>query len=234
MRRLACAAVLAAAVGAQAQPLGTARTLELARDGAAWGRAQHQPLPLAPGEVVITFDDGPHRATTPRVLAALAAEGVKATFFMPGQALEQEPALAREVRAAGHSVALHSFAHPNLAQMDEAAQLADLARAQAAFTQVFGAPAPAYRFPFLAVAEATLKALQQARVSIVSADAGAEDWIPAPSPEALTERLMKSLERDRGGIVLLHDPQEQTAAALPLMLRTLRERGYRVVHLHWP
>jgi peptidoglycan-N-acetylglucosamine deacetylase len=226
-------ASLLAAAGAGAEPLGTARTLPMAREGAAWGRSQHVPLPPAPGEVVITFDDGPRRETTPRVLAALAAEGVRASFFMVGEALAREPALARAVRDAGHGVGLHSGTHPNLTELNESAQRADLARGPAAFTQAFGAPAVAYRFPFLAVAEPTMKALREARITVLSADAGAEDWVPAPSPQALTDRLLQSLEREGGGIVLLHDTQEQTAEALPLMLRALKARGWRVVHLEW-
>jgi peptidoglycan/xylan/chitin deacetylase (PgdA/CDA1 family) len=232
-KALITAALVLGAAAAAAEPLGTARTLVLPREGAAYGRAQHVPLPLAPGEVVITFDDGPRAESTPRVLAALAAEGVKATFFMLGQALEREPALARQVRDAGHTVALHSWAHPNLMQLKADAQRADLDRAQQAFAAVFGAPPAAYRFPFLAVADDTLRLLCDARITVVSGDAGAEDWIPAPNAAALTERLMKSLARDRGGIVILHDVQDQTADALPLMLRTLKDAGYRVVHLQW-
>lgn len=232
-KSLLATTLLAAAMVSSAEPLGTARTLVLPIEGAAYGRSQHVPLPLQPGEVVITFDDGPRRESTPRVLAALAAEGVRASFFMLGQALVQEPALAREVRAAGHTVALHSWAHPNLTEKDEAAQRDDLARGQAAFTQAFGAPAVAYRFPFLAVAQPTLKALREARITVLSADAGAEDWLPDQTPQMLADRLIKQLEPQRSGIVLLHDAQDQTAAALPLILRSLKDKGYRVVHLEW-
>lgn len=60
--------------GCGATALGTARVLTLPRAGAAYGRPQHAPRPtLAPGEVVLSFDDGPHPLATPRVLQALAA-----------------------------------------------------------------------------------------------------------------------------------------------------------------
>jgi hypothetical protein len=74
--------------------LGTARTLTLPRAAAAFGTVQHAALPLQRGEVVLSFDDGPRRESTPRVLEALRAECVQATFFMVGEALRAEPGLA--------------------------------------------------------------------------------------------------------------------------------------------
>jgi peptidoglycan/xylan/chitin deacetylase (PgdA/CDA1 family) len=223
-----------AAPPAETGRLGTFRTWTLPREAAAWGRRQHQPLPLGPRELVLTFDDGPRPGSTPRILATLAEHGVLATFFMVGQALHAHPELARQVRAAGHSVALHSWGHPALNQLSDSAQAAELQQALAAFERTFGGPPPAYRFPFLAVAPATMAALAAQRIAVFSADAGAEDWLPQQTPQMLTERLMKQLDEAGGGIVLLHDAQDQTAEALPLMLRTLKAQGWRVVHLRWP
>lgn len=88
---LAGLAVSSFAVAAQCGPdvLGTSRTLVLKREAAAYGTAQHPPLPLEPGEVVITFDDGPRPESTPAVLDALRRQCVQATFFMLGEALLQ-------------------------------------------------------------------------------------------------------------------------------------------------
>jgi peptidoglycan-N-acetylglucosamine deacetylase len=49
----------------------------------------------------------------------------------------------------------------------------------------------------------------------------------------LADRLLQRLRERGSGIVLLHDAQDQTAAALPLLLRRLKEDGWRVVHLQW-
>src|SRR6187399_1260467 len=74
--------------------LGTSRVLTLPRAAAAYGTFQHPPLPLAPGEVVITFDDGPRPESTPIVLKTLAAQCVQATFFMIGSEMLRSPDLA--------------------------------------------------------------------------------------------------------------------------------------------
>jgi len=61
--------------------------------------------------VALTFDDGPSEST-PAILDILAYYGVRATFFQCGANVERLPAVARQVRAAGHPIGNHSFSHP--------------------------------------------------------------------------------------------------------------------------
>jgi len=68
-------------------------------------------LPLAPGEVVLTFDDGPVAPYTNAVLRALADQCVRATFFMVGREANANPALVRQIRAAGHTIGTHTQSH---------------------------------------------------------------------------------------------------------------------------
>src|SRR5436190_884833 len=63
------------------------------------------------GGVAITFDDGPHPDGTPAVLEVLAAAGVRATFFLVGEQVERNPALAAEIAAAGHGIESHGHVH---------------------------------------------------------------------------------------------------------------------------
>src|SRR5919204_6378424 len=65
------------------------------------------------GAVALTFDDGPHPEGTPAALEALAATGARATFFLVGEQVERNPALAAEIAAAGHGVASHGHVHRN-------------------------------------------------------------------------------------------------------------------------
>ena len=230
---LLCGAALGAAASCPEDALGTARVLPLVREAAAYGRAQHAPLSLAPGEVVITFDDGPRPESTPAVLKALEHECVRATFFMNGQPMLDHAALAREVRARGHGIGLHGFRHPHFPALPEAEQLADLHEIEAAYREVFGGSAAAYRFPFLEETPFLRGVLAASRYTVMSVDVGIDDWLPDQTPQQLADRLVQRLGDTGGGIVLLHDVQDQTAAALPLLLRTLKTRGYRVVHLEW-
>lgn len=214
--------------------LGTSRTLTLKREGAAWGTAQHPALPaLAPKEVVLTFDDGPRPESTPLVLKALAEQCVKASFFVNGEPLRQHAALARQMRDAGHTLGMHGDRHDNFSQLPPAAQIADLDAMTAVYREVLGSDPAAWRFPFLAQTPLMLATLRERGITVMSIDAGAEDWLPDQAPQMLADKLLGQLAKSGGGIVLLHDAQDQTARALPFLLQSLKSNGYRVVHVNW-
>jgi peptidoglycan/xylan/chitin deacetylase (PgdA/CDA1 family) len=70
-----------------------------------------------PGEdglMALTYDDGPNTAWTPDLLELLAKHDVKATFFTIGKYAEQQPALLREVTAAGHAIGNHTYSHVSM------------------------------------------------------------------------------------------------------------------------
>src|SRR5580692_8784959 len=99
--------------------LGTSRVLEV--DVATTPRVGLQSfpetLPLADHEVVLTFDDGPWPPTTSKVLAALAQECVRATFFLIGKPASEHPDLVRRIAAEGHSIGTHTWLHRSLMQI---------------------------------------------------------------------------------------------------------------------
>jgi peptidoglycan/xylan/chitin deacetylase (PgdA/CDA1 family) len=244
------AAMMAAVLGvrsvaAQAAPcpgnadaLGTARTLAV--DPAATprvGRKQFPAtLPLAPKEVVLTFDDGPWPGTTPKVLDALKRECVHAVFFMLGRNAQANPALARRVLADGHTVAYHTFAHPLLNRLPLDKAEAEIERGVAAVdTVVYGragtAPkVPFFRFPGFAASPALLDWLGERHIAVFGADLWASDW-NRMTPNQELRLVMRRLDANRGGIVLLHDTKRQTAAMMPAFLHELKASGYRIVHV---
>src|SRR3954452_22020216 len=83
----------------------------VARRGRRPGDRTEASGPDGGGYVALTFDDGPHPQGTPAIMEALAAAGARATFFLVGEQVERRPALAAELVAAGHEVALHGHRH---------------------------------------------------------------------------------------------------------------------------
>jgi peptidoglycan/xylan/chitin deacetylase (PgdA/CDA1 family) len=229
----AAIAIPASAAECGPDKLNTSRTLILKREGAAYGAQQHAPLPLEKGEVVLTFDDGPSLENTPKVLKALADQCVKATFLMQGQFLRQSPELARQVVSEGHSAGIHSDMHGHMSQLSVEQQLEDLARSRAAYKAVFGSETPVYRFPFLEETPTLKDALNKANITIASIDLGITDWIPGDTTEVLTQRLSENLDKAGKGIILMHDLNSPTAEAMPALLKVLKDKGYKVVHLEW-
>jgi peptidoglycan/xylan/chitin deacetylase (PgdA/CDA1 family) len=200
-------------------------------------------LPLAPKEVVLTFDDGPWPDTTGRVLDALRRECVKASFFVLGRHALAYPAILRRVLAEGHTIGHHTFAHPLLNRLPVAVAEAEIDRGIAAVeTALYGhvdSPpvTPFFRFPGFASSPALLDRLAQRGIVVFGADLWASDW-NVMSPAEELDHVMARLQASGGGVVLFHDTKNQTAAMLPALLRELKRQGYRVVHAvpagRWP
>jgi len=195
-----------------------------------------QTLPLHDHEVVLTFDDGPWPPTTPRVLAALAKECVRATFFLIGKPASEHPDLVKRIAAEGHTIGHHSWSHPSLKRIkpDQATEQID--RGIAADEMALHGVAtttpstPFFRFPGFESTPATLDLLQSRGIAVFGADLWASDWKPM-TPQQELNLLIGRLKSARRGIILLHDPKAQTAAMLPAFLRYLRDNDYHVVHL---
>jgi peptidoglycan-N-acetylglucosamine deacetylase len=230
--------VAAAECPGNADALGTERVLSIdAAKNPPVGR-KHFPvtLPLAPKEVVLTFDDGPVAGPTDRVLAALKHECVRATFFMLGRSAAAHPALAKRVLAEGHSIGHHTYSHPLLSRMSLARAEAEIDHGIAAVdAAVYGEPGgpprtPFFRFPGFASSPALLELLAKRGIAVFGADLWASDWNPM-TPASERALVMRRLAQSNGGILLLHDPIPQTARMLPDLLREMKQRGFRVVHI---
>jgi len=196
-------------------------------------------LPLVDKEVVLTFDDGPLPVTTSAVLDALRRECVRATFFLLGRNAAAHPELARRELAEGHTVAHHSFRHPLLDRMDPLAAEAEIDHGFAAVdTVLYGHTAsrpktPFFRFPGFATTPELLDRLTARGIVVFGADLWASDWNPMSPNQELSQTLGR-LEATHGGIILFHDTKRQPAAMLPSFLRSLKARGYRIVHVIGP
>ena len=246
--RTIVAIALAAAIApmaARAEPcpanpdaLGTERVLEV--DAATTPRVGRKhfaaTLPLRAKELVLTFDDGPWPATTPRVLDALKRECVRATFFLLGRNAQAFPQFTKRARAEGHTIGHHTYSHPLLDRMPLAKAEAEIDRgiAEDEFA-LYGErrrtpTTPFFRFPGFASNPALLARLQDRGIVVFGADLWASDWVTM-TPEQELQVTLARVEHAGRGIVLFHDTKSQTAAMLPAFLRALKKRGYRIVHV---
>jgi peptidoglycan/xylan/chitin deacetylase (PgdA/CDA1 family) len=218
--------------------LGTERVLAVdAASTPRIGRKQFPAtLPLQRKELVLTFDDGPWPGTTPKILDALSRECVRATFFLLGRNVEAHPEIARREMAEGHSLGHHTFSHPLLARMALARAEAEINRGIAEDEFAFygqrrnDPTTPFFRFPGFASNAALLDRLQARRIVVFGADVWASDWLPM-DPDQELQLILARIERAGSGIVLFHDTKLQTARMLPAFLRSLKRRGYRIVHV---
>lgn len=235
---LSCTAAARAATCPRDGVLGTSRILSVdAASTPRVGLKQYpQTLPLGDHEVVLTFDDGPSPASTQKVLTALAAQRVQATFFLVGKPAEEHPTLVRRIAAAGHTIGHHTWSHRSLNQIPPDQAVEEIDRGiEAVETALHGVATnvpstPFFRFPNFDSTPAVVALLQSRGIVVFGADLWASDWrlmTPRQELKLITDRLKKAGR----GIILFHDPRAQTAAMLPAFLRYLRDNHYRVVHV---
>jgi peptidoglycan/xylan/chitin deacetylase (PgdA/CDA1 family) len=216
--------------------LGTSRVIAVdPREHPRIGTMQYpETLPLADHEVVITFDDGPSARYTDQILEILASECVKATFFMVGEMAKTFPDEAKKVEAEGHTIGTHSFRHPfTFGRMSESQAGQEIDEGIAAVGAALGNSerlAPFFRVPGLLTSEHTEAALASRGLMTWSADVTADDWKRISSAE-IVKRVMSGLGAKSRGILLLHDIHERTVAALPDILKELKQSGFKVVQV---
>jgi peptidoglycan/xylan/chitin deacetylase (PgdA/CDA1 family) len=216
--------------------LGVSRTLVVdPNEHVRLGSFQYnESLPLTDREVVLTFDDGPLPPYTNRILDTLASECVKATFFMVGRMVQGYPAVVRRVYNEGHTIANHSQTHPftfHKMSVEQASQ--EIEGGFASLRSALGDPkavAPFFRIPGLLRQDSVERYLAAHHYMTWSVDFAADDWTRISSQEVARRAVNRVAARGKG-ILLLHDIQPATALALPEILKELKSRGFKIVHV---
>jgi peptidoglycan/xylan/chitin deacetylase (PgdA/CDA1 family) len=188
-----------------------------------------------PTGVALTFDDGPHPDGTPEVLRLLEASDAKATFFLCGEQVERDPALAAEIGASGHTVAVHGYRHRNMLRLAPRTFVEDLERGIAAIEDAVGVRPELYRppygiFSYPGIAEVRARGLRPLLWS-----RWGHDWRADRPTAKIVAEVTKDLRA--GDVLLLHDADHYsepgswrgTAAALPAVLGRIRSAGFRSV-----
>jgi peptidoglycan-N-acetylglucosamine deacetylase len=164
--------------------------------------------PTRPGELALTFDDGPNPAWTPQLLDLLAEYGVKGTFFLVGSFAEQEPELTKRIAKAGHLIGNHSWSHPNLSLCAPARIRDELRRTSETLDQLIGKPVRYFRPPFGARRPYVFRTARRMGMTPVLWNAMTSDW-EERSPDRIAERLAAKIatnqRRGQASNIVLHD-----------------------------
>jgi peptidoglycan-N-acetylglucosamine deacetylase len=183
----------------------------------------------APGQVALTFDDGPHPEYTRAVMAVLEAHGAKATFFCVGDQLSRQPALVAEMKARGHEIANHSMTHAEFAQLghegvskelDGVFSMRDAAGTPVAAQAYFRPPRGVINVPVLRYCAARGK-------RIIYWNRDPKDYATRGVDEVMAGLAEQPLTA--GDIVLLHDKMPHSAASVQHILQRLEASRLKAV-----
>lgn len=189
-----------------------------------------------PGQVALTFDDGPDPEWTPKILDILKEHHASATFFVLGKHAEEYPQLVRRILREGHEIGSHTYTHPNLSEISEEQAMLELNATQRLIEWISGHSTLLFRPPYNA--DSMPSSLDEIQPIALAGDLGyltvgqsidTRDW-QRPGTDEIVRRVKE--QREQGNIVLLHDAggdRSQTVEALPRILDFLKARGDSIV-----
>ena len=184
--------------------------------------------------VALTFDDGPS-PDTERILDVLGAQEASATFFMVGREVESFPGIAQRVLAEGHEVGNHSYSHPSYLYQRGSKTRDQIERAQEAIAETVGVMPRLARPPYGVRTPAYFRAARALDLQTVQWDVAGFDW-QRITPRQIADNVLRKARP--GSIILLHDgdsarknARKNTVAALPLIIRGLRDRDLQIAPL---
>lgn len=172
--------------------------------------------PPRPGELALTFDDGPNPAWTPRLLEILASHNVQATFFVVGSYAQAEAGLLRQIASHGHLIGSHAWSHVDLSWSRGSTVLGEIERGKSTLEDLLGQPVRYFRPPFGARRPMVAAAARQMGMVPVLWNAMTTDW-SLNSPDAVERNLARRIDalerRGYAANIVLHDGSHLDPAA---------------------
>ena len=166
-------------------------------------------------EIWLTFDDGPDPEVTPWILNLLKQEGVKATFFLVGEQIEEFPELFGSIIKEGHVVANHSYSHINGWLCNKEKYLSDVEKCQQ-----FMPNNHLFRPPYGKITNAQIKLLKE-KYKIILWDVLSWDFKQNINPQKIQENILKNTKE--GSIIVLHNNQNSYKNLTPILQKTIQK-----------
>lgn len=191
-------------------------------------RAHRKAIPVqidpARPAVAITFDDGPNPNHTPQVLDVLYEQQVPATFFLVGEKFDGNELLIKEIAASGHEIGNHTFSHPDLTKLDKRQILKEIVKTEIELQKILPDYTINYVRPPYGRYTEEVEAAVGLPLMLWTIDSG--EW-ENPDAEKIYATVVDNIQD--GDIIVFHDDNTQTAAALEQIIVTLKARGFQFV-----
>ncbi len=200
-----------------------------------------------PKKLVLSFDDGPDPEWTPKILDVLKQLHAPGVFFLIGEEAQNNAGVMQRVYNEGHEIGNHTYTHPDISSISNRELDLQMNLTERLFAAKLGVQPLYFRPPYDIDEEpdttdqaAPIERLQQRGYIVVGNKIDTDDWDehPRKTPQQIVDSVLKQIEAmkdrpdKRGSIILLHDgggERSVTVATLPLLVNTLRARGYEFV-----
>ena len=179
----------------------------------------------------ITFDDGPNRIQTPKVLKILKKYNIKATFFVIGENVEYQKDVLRQVYKEGHEIGNHFYTHDNINKLTKDQIRENIVSNNELIYKTIGVRPKLVRPPYGIVNDNLKAVCGELNMSIIiwTDDKDSKDWALTKDSEIINN-LTKKVKN--GDIFLFHDSNKKftnTLSAIDVIIPTLQKKGYKWV-----
>ena len=180
-------------------------------------------------QVAISFDAAWGNDDTEQLISILKEYEVPATFFVVGSWVDKYPESVKQLSDAGHQVQNHSNTHPYMTQLSTEQMKNELESCNQKIEAITGACPTLFRPPYGDYDNAVIDAVADMKMYTIQWDVDSLDWKDNATPQNICERVTKKVKN--GSIVLFHNDADNTPAALPTILKCLKDEGYEFVFI---
>ena len=180
-------------------------------------------------QIAISFDAAWGNDDTGELIKILKKYDVPATFFVVGAWVDKYPESVKELSDAGHRIENHSNTHPYMTQLSKAQMKNELSCCNEKIKKITGRCPTLFRAPYGDYDNAVIETVEECKMYTIQWDVDSLDWKDNATPDSICKRVTSKVKN--GSIVLFHNDADHTPAALPQILKCLKDEGYEFVFI---
>lgn len=180
-------------------------------------------------QVAISFDAAWGNDDTQTLIDILKEYDVPATFFVVGAWVDKYPESVKALSDAGHQIQNHSNTHPHMPQLSKTQMIDEIESCNKKIEAITGKCPTLLRPPYGDYDNALIEVMNELKMSTIQWDVDSLDWKDSATPENICNRVTSKVKN--GSIVLFHNDADHTPAALPNILKCLKDEGYEFVFI---
>lgn len=176
-------------------------------------------------KVAITFDSAWGADKTLKILENLKEYEANATFFLVGFWVEEYPEMVKAIHEQGVEIGTHSNTHPDFTTLSKAQMEQELSASMDLIKNITGDDVKLFRSPYGAYNNASIEVAENLGLTTIQWDVDTLDWKGISGTE-ITNRVLSKVQN--GSIILCHNNSDHILDALPLLLSSLKNKGYTI------
>ena len=180
-------------------------------------------------QIAISFDAAWGNDDTGTLIDILSEYKVPATFFVVGTWVDKYPESVKQLSDAGHQIQNHSNSHPYMTQISKAQMENELTACNEKIKAITGKCPTLFRPPYGDYDDIVVTTTEGLDMYTIQWDVDSLDWKDNATPDSICKRVTSKVKN--GSIVLFHNDADHTPAALPNILKCLKDEGYEFVFI---